>query len=216
MGDEAQEHCGAATEQRDRAAGLVAAVARDWFLISEGVAIVADPSDRVFVPSKKLTTDNDDHTLAVEDEKLLLRLLAGLHEDETGRAVISYLKHNSLEERNARAVLARQIREGTLGGIARELLALAIDPQTPSPIPNMRPIWEIQLKSKARRHKPTWARDRLVVYFIKQWMRKNASRDGSTKEEAARAAAEQHFKLERSRIAEIWQQHKRQTRASTK
>jgi hypothetical protein len=192
-------------------------MARDWFLISEEVAILANPSDRVFVSSKKKPDHLlAEHELAVEDEKLILRLLAGLHEDEAGHAFISYLKHNSSEERKARAVLARQIRDGTLGGIARELLALAIDPQTSSPIPGMGPIWEIQLKSKARRHKPTWARDLLVAHFIKQWMRKNASRDGSTKEEAARAAAEQHFKLERSRIAEIWQQHKRQTRASAK
>ena len=71
----------------------------------------------------------DDEKIA--EEMLLLRLLAGFHDDEKGRPIVSYLRRNSPEERAARGVLARQLRDGTLGAIARELLALAIDPKTP-------------------------------------------------------------------------------------
>lgn len=150
----------------------------------------------------------DDEKIA--EEMLVLRLLAGFHEDEKGRPIVSYLKRNSPEERKARRMLARQLRDGTLGGIASELLALAIDPDTPSKVPDMRPILEIEFKSKARRNKSTWARDKLVVHFIKQWLWTNAGTDRLPKEEAAKYAAEQYFGLGRSQVSEIWQRYKEQ------
>ncbi len=83
----------------------------------------------------------DDEKIA--DEWLCLRLLAGYAEDEQGRVVTSYLRHNSYEEREARAALARRLRDiGPLGSTL-ELLALAIDPRTPSNLPGMRPTRKI-------------------------------------------------------------------------
>ena len=66
----------------------------------------------------------------------------------------------------------------------------------------MRPILTIKFVSKARRNKSTWARDRLIVDFIKRRLRAGLT------EEIAKNDAEDYFRLERARVAEIWQQHK--------
>ena len=94
-------------------------MSRDWILASEGVAVVVDRGGRVSTVS--LETPNRHGDVRLDDDVLILRLLAGFHEDKRGRPVISYLKPNSSEERVARAALARQIRNGTLGGIARAI-----------------------------------------------------------------------------------------------
>jgi hypothetical protein len=136
---------------------------------------------------------------AEADEMLIMRLLAGFHVDQDGREVTSYLKPNSVEERKARVVLARQLRDGTLGSIPKELLALAIDPSTPSPMPNMRPTRKIKFENPTRGKPPTWARDLAIIYFI------NRERRTKSVEQAVGEAAD-HFGLERSRTWEIWTQ----------
>jgi hypothetical protein len=139
----------------------------------------------------------------VEEEKLVLRFLAGFHEDKKGRVIVSYPKRNSSEERKARTVLARQLRNNTLGGIAREILACAIDPETPSDL-GIPSVWKIKFTSRARRNKSPWVRNRFVVAFIELRLRHNPDES----EEAAKGAAEDAFRLGRSQIAEIWQRHK--------
>jgi hypothetical protein len=183
-------------------------------LVSTGVAITPEEGDKVFIPSLPQRTEEEDKEIAgeIEEDKLVLRLLAGFHEHGKGRVIVSYPKRNSPDESKSRAALARQLRNGTLGGIARELLALAIDPETPSAIPDMRPLHKIEFKNPARRNKPTWARDRLVVQFIKEWLAGDLVR----KEDSARHAAVQHFGLGRSRVAEIWHEYKDRIAASAK
>src|SRR5437660_619071 len=123
------------------------------------------------------------------EDALILRLLAGFADDERGRPITSYLKHNSSEERRARALLAAQIRAGRLGGFAKELLALAIDPRTPSTHLGMKPTRTVQFVSPARGKGSTWARDLLVIDFIRAQLRECPQR------EPALAAAEAHFKI---------------------
>jgi hypothetical protein len=173
-------------------------------LVSTSVAIIPGPDDKVFTPSLPLNSvEVAKKTEEDKQDKLVLRWLAGFHEDEKGRPITSYLGRNSPEECKARTVLARQLRANTLSGLAREILALAIDPETPSErgIPA---VWKIEFTSPARGGKSTWARDRLIVAFIRQWLRENPDES----EEAAVGAAEDAFGLGRSRIAEIWQRYK--------
>jgi hypothetical protein len=145
----------------------------------------------------------------ITEELIVLRFLAGFDEDENGVPITRYLKRNSPEERQARVILARQLRENTLGGFAREILALALDPETPS-ITGIPAVWKIEFTSLARGGKSTWARDRLIVAFIRQWLREHPGKS----DEAAIGAAEDVFGLGRSRIAEIWQAYKKQVAAS--
>jgi hypothetical protein len=159
----------------------------------------------------------DDEKIA--EDVLILRLLTGFHEDDAGRPVISYLDHDSEEGKRARAALARQLRDGTLVYPAREILARGIDPEmsevTPEAAAAATPlIWKIEFTSPHRNHKPTWARDRLVIDFIRGWLRKDPN--NPPKEDAAIRAAGDHFPLKRSRIAEIWQHHKAQLAESAK
>src|SRR4051812_20727744 len=98
----------------DFRAGLV----RDGYLVEE--------LDRV-------ATRTDDRAMA--DEAQSIRLLAG-YDVDTGRT--SFLKRNGPDERKAREALARLVRE-KMSGFSGELLALAIDPRTPSPWPDMKP-----------------------------------------------------------------------------
>jgi hypothetical protein len=145
---------------------------------------------------------SDDEKIA--DEKLCMRLLAGFCEDEKGRVVTSYLKPNSYEEQQARAALARVVRD-SMRGFVGELLALAIDPRTPSATPGMWPTRRIRFESPARGRASTWARDLLIVHFIREELRKSPT----GKEEAALAAASAHFGIRRSRAHAIWKTWKR-------
>jgi hypothetical protein len=139
-----------------------------------------------------------------------MRFLAGFDEDENRVPITRYLERNSPEERQARTILARQLRENTLGSLVRDILALALDPETPS-LHGIPPVWRIEFTSSARRNKSTWARDWLIVDFIRHWRRKNPDES----EEVAIGAAEDEFGLVRSRIAKIWQEHKSTDDAET-
>lgn len=135
---------------------------------------------------------------------LLFRLLAGFTDDAAGRSVTKYLKPNGSEEKRARKVLAQQLRDGRLLGLSRELLALAIDPSTASTFPGMRPTRRVRFESPARGKGSTWARDLVVVDYIRRSLRAA----GGGKEDAAIAAAEKHFGIKRSRAHAIWKAHK--------
>jgi hypothetical protein len=183
-------------------------MARDWILASEEVAIPLDKGDQVSAVSLK----PQEGKFNVAEDKLILRLLAGFHEDAKGRPIVSYLEPGSVEELEARAALARQLRDNTLGNLARELLALAIAPNIPSARRDMRPTLEIVFKNKARGNKSAWARNRLVISFIKGWIRekRKEGKGRRVKEEAAKQAAQAHFGLSRSQVAEIWRRDKKQ------
>jgi hypothetical protein len=139
----------------------------------------------------------------IAEEALILRLLAGFAEDDRGQPITSYLKHNSREEKRARALLAAQIREGKLAGFAKELLALAIDPATPSTHLGMKPTRTVQFISPSRGKASTWAHDLLVADFIKRKLHE------CPKKEAALAAAADRFNIKRSRLQQIWKAHEK-------
>jgi hypothetical protein len=132
------------------------------------------------------------------DEMLILRLLAGFHEDENGRAITSRLDKDSPEERQARKVLAQQLRDGILNPITRELLALAIDPETPSPHPTMRPTRKVVFQRPPKGGTLDWARERVIIYDIKDQISQ-----GKANQEAVTDVAYRH-RLNRSRVWEIW------------
>lgn len=169
----------------DLRAGLI----RDGYLV-EGF-------DRVVARS-------DDNAMA--DEALSIRLLAGYDVDS---GCTSFLKHNSPEERKARAALARLVRD-QMGGFSGELLALAIDSRTPSTWPDMKPTRRIHFKSPGRGKSSTLMRDKLVVDFIRK-QRFNGTTD---KLEPHLAAAEKHFGLKRSRIHAIWIAYEKMLKAA--
>ncbi len=114
------------------------------------------------------------------DEMLLMRLLAGYR-----RGVISSLPKNSPEEQKARKLLAQQLRDGSIAYYTRELLALAIDPETPSAVPGLSPARKIVFQKPPKGGSLTWARDRVIIYEIKKriWQ-------GETDEKAVTGAAE--------------------------
>jgi hypothetical protein len=145
----------------------------------------------------------------IADEMLVMRLLAGFHVDEDGREVTSYLRKNSFEERRARTILARQLRDGTLGYLVKELLALAIDPRTPSAVPDMRPTRKIKFESPARGKPPTWARDLAIIHFIRQHLHKHPSKC----DEPAVVEASEHYGIDRTRVWKIWTQWRRRMRS---
>jgi hypothetical protein len=131
------------------------------------------------------------------DELLLMRLLAGYHVDQDGVEVTDF-RLTSREERRAREVLAQQLRDGSLAWLTKELLALAIDPDTPSAQPDLWPTRKIVFQRPPKGGSLTWARDRAIIFEIKK-----RRRQGETDEDAVTGAAER-YGLERSRTWEIW------------
>ncbi len=150
-------------------------------------SIMSDPAAR-----------KDDEKSA--DELLAIRLLAGCQFEGDGLVTTSYLKHNSHEERQARAALARMVR-ASMRGFSGELLALAIDPRTPSKIPGMRPTRKIKFESPTRGNSAKWGRDLMVVDFIKAQLRESRS---PPKFEAAIVAAMEHYQISRRQVRDIW------------
>jgi hypothetical protein len=118
-----------------------------------------------------MTSEPKDERAAIGEEKLILRLLAGFDENKSGAAATFYPERDSDAERESRAALARQIRAGNLAGMSRELLALAIDPDTPSVIPGTHAIRRLKFEDGQGGAKDTWARDRIIVQFIRRAMR---------------------------------------------
>jgi hypothetical protein len=138
---------------------------------------------------------------AIAEEALLMRLLAGLDDNDPNKP--KFLDPDSPDEKRARAALAKQLREGRLGGFARELLALAIDPWTKTAWEGMRPTLKITFASATPGPRATWARDLLIVYFIREQLR-----DKGGPEDAALKAAETKFRLGKSQTHAIWKRWK--------
>jgi hypothetical protein len=138
---------------------------------------------------------------AEQEELQLLRLLAGF--DDNNPVEPLFLSSDSPDEKLARIALAKQLRDGRLGGFAKELLALAIDPWTKSQWPGMRPTRKIKFTSATPGPPSTWARDLIVVHFIREQLR-----DRGGPEDAALKAAETKFALGKSQTHAIWQRAK--------
>jgi hypothetical protein len=142
-----------------------------------------------------IATDPDPHRdQQMADEELALALLAS---DGVGA---SYPKHNSAKEKECRKALARIVRD-KLNGFSGELLALAIDPETPSRYIGMTPTRQIRFESVRRGRPSTWRRDVLIAGFIRRELAR------SQKLEAAYAAAMAKFKISRSTAQAIWNWH---------
>jgi hypothetical protein len=139
--------------------------------------------------------------VAEQEELLLMRLLAGFDDYNPGEP--KYLDSDSPDERRAREALAKQLREGRLGGPAKELLALAIDPWTETTWPGMKPTRKIKFIGATPGPSATWARDLLIVHFIREQLRDNGG-----PEDAALKAAETKFQLGKSQTHAIWQRSK--------
>ena len=153
----------------------------------------------------QVATNPDPHRdRKIADEELSLRLLAGRHFGANGQPITKYLPHNSAAEIEARGALARIVREH-MAGFAGELLALAIDPYTPSKSPGMKPTRHIRFESPARGRPSTWARDLLVVGHI----RRELFRSTTGKEDAALKSAEDEFGLTPAAAKKIWRAHKK-------
>jgi hypothetical protein len=152
-----------------------------------------------------IATDPDpDRDRKIADEELSLQLLAGRHFGTNGQPITRYLTPNGSEERLARAALARIGREH-VGGFSGELLALAIDPITPSKWPGAKPTRHVRFESPARGKPSAWARDLLVVGHI----RRELFRSATGKEDAALKSAEDTFGLTQAATAKIWRAHKK-------
>jgi hypothetical protein len=148
------------------------------------------------------TQQSDDEK--IKEEMLILQLLAGFHEDENKVPLTDYLAPDSCEGESARVALARQVRAGTLSYLVRDLLALMIAPEIPSPL-GIKPTRKLTFENF--RKPSTWARDQVVIHFFKQSiMRSNASL------KATMYDAVDRFKIGRSRVYQIWKEHTQRRR----
>jgi hypothetical protein len=87
-------------------------------------------------------------------------------------------------------------------GFSGELLALAIDPYTPSRFSGMKPTRRIRFESPARGKPSTWVRDRMVIGFVRQQLA------SAPKLEAAINAVSARFKISRRTVQDIWKTYK--------
>ena len=151
-----------------------------------------------------LGTDPDpERERKIADEELSIELLAGMTTGPDRQAVTCYPEKNGRRECEGRKALARIIRDH-VPGFAGELLALAIDPSTPSKVPGMTPTRHIQFESRAQGKQSQWARDMLVVHTIRHALFHSTS----GKEDAACAEAEKAFGLSAAAVKKIWRRHK--------
>jgi len=143
------------------------------------------------------------------DLEIVLRLLAGLTDD--GKTDYELTGE---QEKQARAALARLVRD-QMTGIEAELLALAIDPDTPSRIPGLPPTRKIQFGPITQGPGATWARDQLVIHCINEELHSQGKQQEHLSPElrkppqmeAAYAVAKSRFKLSRSSVQSIWKNH---------
>jgi hypothetical protein len=150
-------------------------------------------------PERPPRTDDE----KIADEELAMHLLAGKVGDHRGRKITSYLKHNSQDERLARSALARLVRE-SMRGLTGELLALALDPRTPSLTLGMRPTRKIRFEKQGKAD--NWVRDLGVINCIVNDLCKLEHpplRGSRLKRAVATAAAEHGIGV--SRAYEIWE-----------
>jgi hypothetical protein len=152
-----------------------------------------------------LTADFDQRTersdkAKTADEIASIRLLSGYNAEKSDN--FPFPEPFSDEENEMRAALARTIRE-QMKGLSAELLALAIDPSTPSKLAGMRPTRMIHFERQGRQS--TVFIDQLVVQFIRKMRARETKPNVPLKSYVM--AAVQEFGLGRSRVYAIWKAH---------
>lgn len=135
----------------------------------------------------------------IADEAASIRLLAGYDVDASTNATAP--KHFSAEEKQLRAALARTIRD-QMTGYSAELLALAIDPFTPSTWPDMRPTAKVKFFRQGR--PSSLMLEKQIVHYIRR-LRFNSKKPRDQK--FFITAAMDKFKLEYSRVHAIWSEY---------
>jgi hypothetical protein len=90
-------------------------------------------------------------------------------------------------------------------GMTGELLALAIDPDTPSTWATMKPAAKIRFEKPGRGHRSTVLIEGRIVHFMREQMKA----DPAPKLDMYVKAAETKFGLSRSRIHEIWRAYQK-------
>jgi hypothetical protein len=129
--------------------------------------------------------DVSEESRKVADDQLARKLLLG----------------EPCDQGEARAALARCIRDQMPGSFTRELLAMAIDPETKSRFIGMAPTRRIKFESVRRGQKSTWRRDLLIMDRIRQEL-------GQTnKLEAAYNAVMCEYGISRATAQAIWKRH---------
>jgi hypothetical protein len=134
---------------------------------------------------------DDDSKIA--DAELIMRFFAG-----DGTTNYRFPKPDSPEELKARGALARVVRD-YVPGFSGELLALAIDPDTPSRFVGMAPTRKVKFESVNRGRPAAWRRNVRVAEFIRRQLAE------CDQHEAAYAAAAAKFRISRSTAQSIWQ-----------
>jgi hypothetical protein len=139
----------------------------------------------------------------IADEVLITRLLGGLPVDGKKPLVTNY-DLTPKEEKRARAALAQQLRNAGF-----ELLALAIDPDTPSPVPGLRPTRKILIQALTQGPAQHSIRNQLIIGYITEHLQQQL-RDNPKwpvpKLKTAISDAMPKFDLGRSTLMEIWEQ----------
>lgn len=141
------------------------------------------------------------------DTILAIRLLAS-YDVNTTRAKVS---RGGQQEKRERAALARLVRD-SMKGFPGELLALAIDPQTPSNIPGMYPTCKISFNNRSTGKWSTWARDLAVLDCIRAFRWASPRRP---KLEAAYAEACAQFNIKPKTAQAIWLRHQKMIKGNT-
>ena len=104
------------------------------------------------------------------DDELSRELLAGKLSKRMG--AVTYFEPGSPEEKKARAALARRIRDQMPGSLTRELLALAIDPDSKSHFIGMVPARKINFGNLKKGHSSRWRRDIIIAEWIRRMLPK--------------------------------------------
>jgi hypothetical protein len=140
------------------------------------------------------------------DEALSICLLSGFDVDKMNNT--PFPAHFSADEREARAALARIIRD-QMTGYSAELLAMAVDPFTPSAWPHMRPTRKIKFLNQGRQS--TLMIEKQVVDYIRH-VRFDSEKGQNQKFYIMSAVAEfkkRGIKLAKSRVHEIWSEYEK-------
>lgn len=140
------------------------------------------------------------------DEAAAIKLLANY--DVDARKNVTRARHNSGDERKLRAALARCVRD-QMNGFAGELLALAIDPWTPSKIPTMRSTVNIKFVRQGRLS--SLFVESQVIDYIRR-LRFNSTEPHDQKFYVMSAVNEfnkRGIKIKKSTVHRIWSEHEK-------
>jgi hypothetical protein len=108
----------------------------------------------------------------------------------------SFLVLSAQEEREARAALARRIRDQMPVSITRELLALAVDPDAAPSIPGMVPTRKFLFENAAKGQPSEWRRHSHIRYLMKKQYLPEVAAKALTSARKERARIIRRYKAE--------------------